>query len=352
MFYCSPKEVDMKWFKILIPVLVLFLVTASCLFFGGQTEEPQPEPGGAAPPVDDSIGTITRQDDVVEHNDEQVAAIDDLFQNDSLHIFNGGEGLLNFGSGLLIRMFNDTVTGGIRTENDPDSPLDVRMFLESGGFTGQLIEENSTATFETPNGAEIVVHGTDFLIVYDEETGVTTAGNWDGEMEMSAPGSRARVISPGNIRIMGWGEQPGPEIPLEFSRREFERRSRDLESPILAIKDLAPEIEDLAPPEVYIIDVDPDEIWIGKYCSDAPGTTQLTAEVFDDVGVQAVYAVWVIGGQKEQVRMTPIDDTTFTAAIGPVRSTGELEIQVFAEDISGKTGQSKTIVVLVRSCIG
>ena len=343
----------MKWFKILIPAIVLFIVTASCLFFGGGNDTP-PDPGEEPPAVDDSIGTITREDDVVEHNDEQVAAIDDLFQNDSLHIFNGGEGLLNFGSGLLIRMFNDTVAGGIRTENAPGSPLDVRMFLESGGFTGQLIEENSTATFETPNGAEIVVHGTDFVIIFDEETGETTAGNWNGEMEISAPGSSARDISPGNMRQMSRGGEPGPELPLEFSRREFERRSRDLESPILAIKDLAPEIDDLTPPEVYITNVNPDEIWIGKFCPDNPGTTQLTAEVFDDVGVRAVYAVWVIGGQKEQVRMIPVDDTTFafTAAIGPVEVTGELEIQVFAEDISGKTGRSKTNVVLVRSCIG
>jgi len=342
----------MKWFKILIPVTVLFLVTASCLFFGGGTEEASPAPGEEPPAVDNSIGTVTREDDVVEHNDEQVGATDDLFQNDSLHIFNGGEGLLDFGSGLLIRMFNDTIAGGIRTENDPDSPLDVSMLLESGGFTGQLVEENSTATFKTPNGAEIVVHGTDFLIVYDEDTGETTAGNWDGEMEIRASGSPWMSISTESMRVVLPGEQPGPEMPLEFSRRRFERMSRDLESPILALKDLAPEVEDKTPPEVYITNVDPDEIWFGKYCPDNPGTTQLTAEVFDDVGIKAVYAVWVIGEQIEQVQMEAVDDFTFTATIGPIEMTGELEIQVFAEDTSGKQGQSKAIVIPVHKCFG
>ena len=316
-----------------------------------ETEEPDDEPAEEEPadtPADTSIGTIERVTDVVEQNEDIVRQTNSLFQDDEIHITDGGEGELDFGGELILRMFNDTQTGGVRTDNAPGTPLDIQLVLEGGGFTGQLIEPGSRAEFQTPNGATIIVFGTKFCIVYDEENDITSVGNWEGEIEIELDGVVIAEVLPNTlIEIYHGGEYSDP-IPFDFSMREFEQRARDEESPVLALWALLDEF----PPEIEILDIDPHEIWIGKYCPDNPGTTQLTVEVFDDIAVKEVYASWWIGDQREEVLMEQVDDFTFTATIGPVTETGELSIIVIAEDYGGNIARTKTIRVPVHSCIG
>jgi hypothetical protein len=186
-------------------------------------------------PPTNSIGTLSRVSDAVEHNDNPVAGVDPLFENDSVRVFGGGEGLLDFGGGLLLRAFNDTILGGVTVASDPGAPLDVRMLLESGGFTGHLTVPGGKATFQTPGGATISVLGTEFLLVYDPASRLTTVGNFDGTLGVAAGGISA-VVAPDHYREVPSGGQPGQELPLTFSQAEYEGRSRDLRSPVLALE--------------------------------------------------------------------------------------------------------------------
>jgi hypothetical protein len=316
-----------------------------------ETEEPDDEPAEEEPadtPVDTSIGTIERVTDVVQQNEDTVRQTNLLFQDDEIRITDGGEGELDFGGELILRMFNDTQTGGVRVGSAPGTPLDVRLFLDSGGFTGQLIEPGSRAEFQTPNDATIIVYGTDFFIVYDEENDITSVGNWEGEIVIELDGVVIEEVQPNTIIEIYHGGEYSDPIPFDFSMREFESLARENESPVLALWALLDESR----PEIEVLGVDPDTIWIGKHCPDNPGTTQLTVEVFDDIAVREVYATWWIGDQREEVLMEQVDDFTFTATIGPVTETGELSIIVIAEDYGGNKARTKTIRVPVHSCIG
>lgn len=327
-------------------VTLLALAGLACLSNGGGTQPP-----GA------SIGKVSLVDDQVEHNNNPLSGIEDLKGNDSIKVFDAGEGMLDFGSDLILRMFNTTSLGGITVASDPGSPLDVRMTLESGGFTGDKVKPGGQAVFTTPNGAKITVYGTSFFVVYDPESGVTTAGNFNGRMEIEAGGSGPVPIPENHSRRVEPGGQPGPETRLPFDRGVFERRARELASPVdalVVVEIIEPEpiAVDTTPPSIELLAIDPKVIAIGGECPGAPGTTQITVQAFDESGISSVLAFWSINGQSAEVSLERVDDVTFTTTIGPVESLGELAITLTAWDNAGNVAEFGPIFVEVVSCIG
>ncbi len=87
----------------------------------------------------------------------------ELFEEAELRIFNGGEGLLDFGSALILRMSNNTELGGVDAETDPDSSRMVCLCLKFGGSIGRLNQPGREVVFDITNGARITVFGSDFL---------------------------------------------------------------------------------------------------------------------------------------------------------------------------------------------
>ena len=327
-------------------VALLALAALACLSNGGGTQSP------AA-----SIGKVSLVDDQVEHNNNPLSGIEDLKGNDSIKVFDAGEGLLDFGGDLILRMFNTTTLGGITVASDPGSPLDVRMTLESGGFTGDKVKPGGKAVFKTPNGAKITVYGTSFFVVHDPISGVTTAGNFNGQMEIEAGGSGPIPIPENHSRWVEPGGQPGPETPLPFDRGGFEQRARDLASPVAAlvvVEIIEPEPipVDTTPPALELLAIDPERIAIGPECPGAPGTTQITVQAFDEGGISSVAAFWSINQQSAEVPLERIDDVTFTVTIGPVESLGSLSITLTAWDNAGNMTEFGGIIVEVVSCIG
>lgn len=329
-----------------LAVTLLILATLACLSTGGGSES-----SGT------SIGTVSLVDDKVDHNNNPLSGTENLKGNDSIKVTDAGEGLLDFGGDLLLRMFNTTSLGGITVASSSGSPLDVRMTLESGGFTGNKVKPGGKAVFDTPNGAKITIYGTDFFIVYDQLGGVTTAGNFSGQMEIEAGGSGPVPIPEDHSRRVEPGGQPGPETPLPFDQAGFEQRSRELASPVdaLGTVDIIPPEPipvDTTPPLIQLVSLDPQPIAIGPECPGAPGTTQITVQVFDDSGADRVHAFWSINQESGELMLDRIDEITFTATIGPVKSTGSLVIDLTAWDNAGNEARSTPIFVDVILCIG
>jgi hypothetical protein len=113
----------------------------------------------------------------------------------------------------------------------------VRLFLEAGGFTGQLAESGGQAVFETPGGAQVLVQGTEFMLAYDPQNGVSTAGNFSGTVWVQG-GGRLLQLNPG-----WWVDvAPGPTgapvepRPLPFDRGTYEQLARQLGSPLLPLR--------------------------------------------------------------------------------------------------------------------
>ncbi|HLF27401.1 MAG TPA: choice-of-anchor D domain-containing protein [Anaerolineae bacterium] len=211
-----------------IVTLILAVASSSC---SQPTHTPHP------------LGSVTRVTDAVEHGNE-CSALERLFdkvallyEGACLRVREGGEGLLDFGDSLRLRLFSDTQLGVVRAESAPDVPLDVRMFIEEGGFTSQLTERGGRAVFMTPGNAEITVLGTDFLVVYDPDRQLTTVGSFDGAVEVAGAGVRIALVVGHYVHVPA-GQPPGPQWPLTLSRAEFEARARQLQSAVAAAREL------------------------------------------------------------------------------------------------------------------
>ena len=252
--------------RILIPVSLLAATTLMCIGSGGTapTSVPSGAPEGsptvtpptdetatiAVPPTGEPIGTVTRELDVVEHGGrdgepEMLQGTNDLFAGDVLRVRDGGEGLLDFGNDMRLRLFNDTQLREIELLSAPDTPLDVQMFLEEGGFTGKLTAVGGRAVFKTPGGAEITVLGTEFCAVHDPASGMTVVCNFNGTVELAWEGGRAGLPAGHYTRIQS-GQPPVSAIPLPVSISEFDKLARELRSPVIAVD----QFEELAAPDI------------------------------------------------------------------------------------------------------
>jgi hypothetical protein len=180
-----------------------------------------------------SIGSIERVSDTVQHNENQVTEVDNLFQNDSLRMFGGGEGLLDFGSDMRLRMFNDTELGGVRTTGDPETPMIVQLTLFSGGFSGQLFREGGKFEFDTPNGAKIHVFATTFVVAYDRTTQQTLVANFEGDVRVEAAGSQLIQIRPGEIYQVQAGKEPVFWGQVPWTPGEYEEQARSSQSALI-----------------------------------------------------------------------------------------------------------------------
>lgn len=207
----------------------------------GGTPDSQTEDQAPASSQNDQpglLGSIRRETDTVEHGAsvdalEPVADEVTLLVGDVLRVRDGGEGLLTFPDGMLLRLFNDTQLNVVAVESDPGNPVEVRMFLEEGGFTGELTAEGGSAVFKTPGGAEITVLGTEFFVVYDAVERVTLAGNFKGHVEAAGAGQSV-TLKDGTFVEVPDGGPPGLPLPLTVDRPGFEAVARTQKSPVSA----------------------------------------------------------------------------------------------------------------------
>jgi hypothetical protein len=191
----------------------------------------------------DQLGRASRETDVVEHGtaldalDQVLDSAVPFIQGDILRVRDGGEGLLDFGDGMQLRLFNDTQIEGVRVEATANAPLDVRLFLEEGGFTGTLTQEGGRAVFETPNGAEITVLGTNFFAAYDKDHSQAYVGNYGGEIEVTGDGETV-TLEDGSYLEVPDHHTPGIPWPLEGTMSDFEEAARQGGSTVAVATDL------------------------------------------------------------------------------------------------------------------
>jgi hypothetical protein len=301
------------------------------------------------------IGSVTRELDVVEKGAieamlEVLIGTHPLFSGESLKVSNGGEGLLDFGDNVRLRLFNDTLLGQIRLESAPGTPLDVCMFLENGGFTGEVTEIGGQVLVETPNGAEIIVLGTDFFIIHDPNLAVTAAGNFSGEIDIAA-GSDSIPVPEGTFRWVGIDQRISPALPFPFNKDIFEDQSRQANSPLTAFAISMREIG-LEPPEILSVTTNPETILIGSECPDNPGTTFVEVDTLSRGGLIQVVVDWFQGELTGQVILQTEDGEFYTGEIGPFEQFVAVELRVTATDFIGAVGQSEPVFVEVLACIG
>ncbi|HVN54450.1 MAG TPA: hypothetical protein VMT46_08975 [Anaerolineaceae bacterium] len=224
------------------PFIFLFVLLFTSLACG----IPIPNTGSSQPTHTSQpgkAGFITRELDTVrkgssDFNLADLVGKNPLSDGDVVQIIQGGEAVLEFGSELQMRMFNDTRLNAVKVTSAEGVPLDVQMTLEAGGFTGTLVSDGGSAEYRTPGGVLLRILGTEFFIIYDNTTGITSAGNFHGRVEVDA-GGVTYGITPGFYVDIPQGGQPTAEIPIPFTLLGFNSRARELKSPVLALHELA-----------------------------------------------------------------------------------------------------------------
>lgn len=186
------------------------------------------------------IGTISRVNDNVERGQSAgkmipVTANDPLNAGDFLQVSKGGEGLLDFGNYLQLRVFNDTKLQAITLQHADNIPLYARIQLETGGFTGTLQKKEGKAVFETPNGATISILGTQFWVIYNPIDKVVGVGNFGGTISVSAQ-NITRAVTSNHYLIVKDGQPPEPERVLSISRAGLENLIRKQGSPLTVLQ--------------------------------------------------------------------------------------------------------------------
>jgi hypothetical protein len=355
------------------PITAVIFLAGLALSCSSPTPDLPPVMGGASPgmteaPVeiivptpDDRIGAIFRELDVVQRGKDagalqQVSKSSDLFEGDVLRILEGGEGLLDFGSGLRLRMFNNSQIGVIAA-SAPGAPLDVRLFLEDGGFTGQVTEPGGQVMINTPNNAQIFIYGTTFLVAYNPQTEVTTAANFEGRVEVASmagqidlPAATFTLVHPDLDR------PPDPPLPFSMELDEYNQAARRLQSPLDALHEMGL-VERSLRLEVEIKQdwVDP----ITEFCRGPTSATEIWILVEEPRGAEQVLVegFWRQNDQQGLIPLSPPVDGLYlggwvegSALDQPAQSSGMLFVYISAQNELGHRVELDPIQVEVGFC--
>jgi len=114
-----------------------------------------------------------------------------------------------------------------------------------------------------------------------------------------------------------------------------------------------PPVLDITAPIVSFPSALPLQILVaGPGCLSYPRTTVVSVTVTDESGVSNVVARWSISGQTGEVSMGSSGAGVYQAVIGPLNTSGELAITIFAVDLAGNSAESGPAIVQVIYCPG
>ena len=202
-------------------LVLLLAIQSLCGLPGG--EQPTHAPGvpGELTPQGENVGTIDLVNSQVEtgppDNLQFLEGQQDFYNGNGVRVTAGGKGKLTLVDGSFLTVFNETEIGGV---NVSTSPRETDLFLQNQGFLGHVPPGGNT-TVDLPNGAKINILGTYFFVVFNSETQVATAGNFDGLVNYIPPGGTEQELPPGRmVNIPADGEVVLMELP--FTHEQFE----------------------------------------------------------------------------------------------------------------------------------
>lgn len=228
--------------------IVLLLIAQLFCVLPGQGQ-PTPAPGiTASPPevtvtsADDSVGTIDLMNSQVQtgppENLQYLEGQRDFYNGDGVRVTEGGKGKLTMDDGSFLTLFNETEIGGV---NVITSPPETDLFLQNGGFLGH-VPPGPPVNVNMPNGAKITILGTYFFVVFNSETQVATAGNFDGRVLYTPPGGAEQDLPRGNmVNIPAEGEVVLMELP--FTHEQFEAAVDSAGAPTAGLTTLVQEYQ-------------------------------------------------------------------------------------------------------------
>lgn len=239
-----------------IALVLLLVMGCICSLPGGAPPVPSantPEQPGSVPETarPESVGTINLVNSQVQtgrpENLQSLTGPQDFHNGDGVRVTDGGKGKLTLNDGTLLTLFNQAQVPGVQISV---SPRETRIQLDNEGFQGKVPSGGRTVV-DMPNGAQIIVLGTNFFIKYNTGMQIATAGNYDGTVHFIPPGGTEQELPPGRmVHIPPPGQEPFYFMELPFKPEEFEAAVDKFGTPTAALDDLIQEykLEPLRPP--------------------------------------------------------------------------------------------------------
>jgi hypothetical protein len=202
-----------------------------------QTKEANPTPADSTGDTQ-VIGTVSNvRTQVHAGARDSLQLIDgetELGNEDFVSVTDGGKARLEFPGPVSLLMFNQSDMDGIKLEYDQNSNPRIVNRLIRGGFSGYVAPGNQL-TVDLAFGVKVNVLGTNFFIIYDEETGVITIGKFDGTLTVSVPGQP--IVKLGNSELVDIASDRVIKhySPLSFTPSQFEQTADRCNSPIQAV---------------------------------------------------------------------------------------------------------------------
>ena len=125
--------------------------------------------------------------------------------------------------------------------------------------------------------------------------------------------------------------------------------SPTMEPPVYTILPAWTLFVDVTHPTISYVGVNPDLIYL-ELCPGFEKITRLTVEATDEGGIEHIGAAWFIGTETGTVILNYVGASRYEVDIGPVNTTGILEIIGSAEDFAGNWTSFETQVT-VKNCL-
>jgi hypothetical protein len=181
-----------------------------------EPEPPTPEDGEPEGPIAALLGDVLPDEDIVNHGDQggpflQLRRREDLRDGDRLEILRGGVAEVLLEIGWEFYLFNKTRMGVELREGET---IQETMLMESGTLLGRrdiegLEEGDRPVIFRLPGGRSIIVSGTRFFVVLDDDTDQAIVGNFDGWVRVEGGG--VSLTLPKGEFIRDWEPNQGPD---------------------------------------------------------------------------------------------------------------------------------------------
>ena len=183
-----------------------------------------------------------------------------------------------------------------------------------------------------------------------DATAVVTVGGDIIELPPSATPTPAIGITQGPTTLPSETAIPNTATPLQHTATTVPNTATPL--PTVVPPTLTPSpIPDTSPPIFYFAEAYPDEILTdGGGCPTYPRTTNVSADVWDDTGIDYIYANWSIGAESGGVYLV-FNGTLYEGVVGPVNTVGDIYIMIDTYDLAGNYAQAGPYYVNVQNCI-
>ncbi len=204
------------------------------------------------------IGVLTKIDGTVKYGSnlealQSLQGTQPFKSGDTIQLTEGGEGVLEYGEGEQLRLFNDTELSVSSAAKGPCLPLEAHITLDKGGFIGQGSGSGNEHDIKTPGGVDVKVRDAQFLVTYEPDSGITTVAKWGGSMLVSAGSSTISVLD-GFYAEVYFRQAPSPQFRIPISLEDYENQAQSLKSPLKAVSKITGRVAQVATPTAVIPD--------------------------------------------------------------------------------------------------